>query len=70
MKKLTEIERKAILTCIYYVAKKFECDRYKLEVKYDKLNHYDEELDKRIQNTKELEEFYANLGEKFKEILK
>lgn len=70
MEKLTELEKQAVLTCVYYVEKSFECDRYKLEVEYNKLNRYDEKLDKKIENLKETEEFYANLGEKLKEILK
>lgn len=70
MEKLTELEKQAVLTCVYYVMKSFQCDRYKLEVEYNKLNRYDEELDKKIENLKGTEEFYANLGEKLKRFLK
>lgn len=70
MQKLTQSEKQAVLTCVYHVEKMFECDRCKLEVEYYKLNRYDEDLEKKIRNAKDVEEFYANLGEKLKEILK
>lgn len=69
MTKLTELEKQKAITCVYYVKKKFECDRYKLEMKYDKLGRYDEEYDKALEHAKEMEEFYSNLGEKLKEVL-
>ena len=69
MTKLTELEKQKAITCVYYVVKKFECDRYKLEVEYDKLGHYDEELDKKLEHAKEMEEFYSELGRKLKEVL-
>lgn len=69
MTKLTELEKEKVITCVTYLIKKFECDRYKLETEYDKLGHYDEELDKKLEHAKEMEEFYSNLGEKLKEVL-
>lgn len=69
MTKLTELEKQKAITCVYYVVKKFECDRYKLEVEYDKLGHYDEELDKKLEHAKEMEEFYSELGRKLQEVL-
>ena len=69
MTKLTELEKQKAITCVYYVVKKFECDRYKLEAEYDKLNHYDEELDKKLEHAKEMEEFYSELARKLKEVL-
>ena len=69
MTKLTELEKQKAITCVYYVVKKFECDRYKLEAEYDKLGHYDEELDKKLEHAKEMEEFYSELGRKLKEVL-
>ena len=69
MTKLTELEKQKAITCVYYVVKKFECDRYKLEVEYDKLGHYDEKLDKKLEHAKEMEEFYSELGRKLKEVL-
>lgn len=69
MTKLTELEKQKAITCVYYVVKKFECDRYKLEVEYDKLGHYDEELDKKLEHAKEMEEFYSELARKLKEVL-
>lgn len=69
MIKLTELEKQKVITCVYYQAKKFECDHYKLEVAYDKLGHYDEELDKQLEHTKEMEEFYSELSRKLKEVL-
>lgn len=69
MTKLTELEKQKAITCVYYVVKKFECDRYKLEDEYAELNHYDEELDKQLEHTKEMEEFYSELARKLKEVL-
>lgn len=69
MAKLTELEKQKTITCVYYVKKKFECDRYKLEMEYDKLGCYDEEYDKALEHAKEMEEFYSNIVEKLKEVL-
>lgn len=69
MTKLTELEKQKAITCVYYVEVKFRCDRYKLEVGYNKLNHYDEELDKKLEHAKEMEEFYSELARKLKEVL-
>ena len=69
MTKLTELEKQKVMACVCYQEKKFECDRYKLEVEYDKLGHYDEELDKKLEHAKEMEEFYSELGRKLKEVL-
>lgn len=69
MKKLTELEKQKAITCVSYVEGEFRCDRYKLEVKYDKLGHYDEELDKKLEHAKEMEEFYSELARKLKEVL-
>ena len=69
MTKLTEFEKQKVITCVGYIEGKFRCDRYKLEMEYDKLGHYDEELDKKLEHTKEMEEFYSNLVEKLKEVL-
>ena len=69
MTKLTELEKQKAITCVYYVVKKFECDRYKLEAEYDKLGHYDKELDKQLEHTKEMEEFYSELARKLQEVL-
>lgn len=69
MTKLTELEKHKAITCVCYQAKKFECDRYKLEVAYDKLGHYDEGLDKQLEHTKEMEEFYSELARKLQEVL-
>ena len=69
MIKLTELEKEKAIACVCYQAKKFECDRYKLEIAYDKLGRYDEEYDKALEHAKEMEEFYSNLGEKLKEVL-
>ena len=69
MTKLTELEKEKVIACVCYQVKKFECDRYKLEMEYDKLGHYDEELDRKLEHAKEIEEFYSNLGEKLKEVL-
>ena len=69
MTKLTELEKQKAIACVCYQAKKFECDRYKLEAEYDKLDHYDEELDKKLEHAKEMEEFYSELARKLKEVL-
>lgn len=69
MTKLTELEKQKTIACVCYQAKKFECDRYRIEVAYDKLGHYDEELDKQLERAKEMEEFYSELGRKLKEVL-
>ena len=69
MTKLTELEKQKVIACVSYQAKKFECDRYKLEIAYDKLERYDEEYDKALEHAKEMEEFYSNLGEKLKEVM-
>ena len=69
MAKLTELEKEKAITCVGYIEGKFRCDRYKLELAYDKLGHYDEEYDKALEHAKEMEEFYSNLGEKLKEVL-
>ena len=69
MTKLTESEKQKAITCVGYIEGKFRCDRYKLEIEYDKLGHYDEELDRQLEHAKEMEEFYSNLGEKLKEVL-
>ena len=69
MTKLTELEKQKAIACVCYQAKKFECDHYKLEIAYDKLGHYDEELDKQLEHTREMEEFYSELARKLKEVL-
>ena len=69
MTKLTELEKQKVITCVGYFEGKFRCDRYKLEIEYDKLGRYDEEYDKALEHAKETEEFYSNLGEKLKEVL-
>ena len=69
MAKLTELEKEKVIACVGYQAKNFECERYKLEIAYDKLGRYDEEYDKAFEHAKEMEEFYSNLVEKLKEVL-
>ena len=69
MEKLTELEKQKAIACVCYQVKNFECDRYKLEIEYDKLGHYDEELDRKLEHAKEMEEFYSNLMRKLKEVL-
>lgn len=69
MAKLTELEKEKVIACVGYVEEKFRCDRYKLEIAYDKLGRYDEEYDKALEHAKEMEEFYSNLVEKLKEVL-
>ena len=69
MAKLTELEKQKAITCVDYQAGVFACNRYKLEIAYDKLGHYDEEYDKALEHAKEMEEFYSNLAKKLKEVL-
>ncbi len=69
MEKLTELEKEKVIACVCYQAKNFECERYKLEIAYDKLGLYNEKYDKALEHAKEMEEFYSNLGEKLKEVL-
>ena len=69
MAKLTELEKQKAITCVGYIKDKFKCDRYKLELAYDKLGRHDEEYDKALEHAKEMEEFYSNLAEKLKEVL-
>lgn len=66
---LTELEKQKVITCINYIENNYRIDRYKLELEYDKLDHYDEELDKKIEQAIEREEFYSNLVEKLKVVL-
>ena len=69
MTKLTELEKQKAIACVNYVEIKFRFDRYKLEAEYDKLDHYDEELDKKLEHAKEMEEFYSELRRKLEELL-
>lgn len=69
MIKLTKLEKQKAIACVGYIEGKFRCDRYKLGVEYDKLGHYDEELDKKLEHAKEMEEFYSELGRKLQEVL-
>ena len=69
MTKLTELEKEKVIACVCYQVKNFECERYKLELSYDKLGRYDEEYDKSLEHAKEMEEFYSNLFEILKEVL-
>ena len=69
MTKLTELEKEKAITCVYYVAKKFECDTYKLEIAYDKLGRYDEEYDKALAHATETQASYSNPAQKLKEAL-
>ena len=69
MAKLTELEKEKVIACVCYQVKNFECERYKLELAYDKLGHYDEEYDKALEHAKEMNEFYSNLMRKLKEDL-
>lgn len=69
MIKLTELEKQKAIACVCYQVKNFECERYKLEIEYDKLGHYDEELDRQLEHAKEMNEFYSNLMRKLKEVL-
>lgn len=69
MTKLTELEKQKAITCVGYIEGKFRCDRYRLEAEYDKLSHYDEELEKKIYHAQEMEEFYSELARKLQEVL-
>lgn len=69
MFKMMKLGKQKAITCVWYVEGEFRCERYKLEAEYDKLNHYDEELDKKLEHAKEMEEFYSELGRKLKEVL-
>ena len=69
MTKLTGLEKEKVIACICYQVKNFECERYKLELAYDKLGHYDEEYDKALEHAKEMNEFYSNLMRKLQEVL-
>lgn len=69
MTKLTELEKQKAITCVNYVEIEFRCKRYKLEDEYAELNHYDEELEKKLDHAKEMEEFYSELARKLKEVL-
>ena len=69
MAKLTELEKQKVITCVGYIEGKFRCERYKLELAYDKLGRYDEEYDKALEHAKEMNEFYSNLMKKLKEVL-
>lgn len=69
MIKLTELEKQKTIACIGYVEAKFRCDHYKLEIASNKLGYYDEELDKKLEHAKEMEEFYSELGRKLQEVL-
>lgn len=69
MTKLSEFEKQKAITCVGYIEGRFRCDRYALEVKYDKLGHYDEVIDKALEHLKEMEEFYSELGRKLQEVL-
>ena len=69
MTKLTELEKQKAITCVWYVEGEFRCEHQKLEAKYDKLGHYDEELDKKLEHAKEMEEFYSELARKLQEVL-
>lgn len=69
MTKLTELEKQKAITCVSYQAMRFGNERCKLEIAYEKLDHYDEEYDKAIEHAKEMEEFYSGLTRKLKEVL-
>jgi len=69
MKKLTELEKQKTITCVSYIANKYMCDYYKLEAAYNKLDHYDEELEKQIKHARELEGLYFDLARKLEEVL-
>lgn len=69
MTKLTELEKEKTIACVCYQVKEFECERYKLELAYNKLGCYDEEYDKALEHAKEMNEFYSNLMKKLKEVL-
>lgn len=69
MIKLTKLEIQKVIACVNYVEIEFRCNRYKLEDEYAELNHYDEELEKKLEHAKEMEEFYSELARKLKEVL-
>lgn len=69
MAKLTELEKQKTITCVGYIEGKLRCDRYELELSYNKFGSYDEKCEEAIKRLKEMEEFYSNLGKKLKEIL-
>lgn len=69
MTKLTELEKQKTITCVGYIEGKFRCDRYKLEMEYDKMSCYNEELEKKIYHAQEMEEFYSELARKLQEVL-
>lgn len=69
MAKLTELEKQKTITCVGYFEGKFRCDRYKLEMEYDKMSCYNEELEKKIYHAQEMEEFYSELVRKLQEVL-
>lgn len=69
MTKLTELEKQKVITCVCYQMKRFTCDRYKLELIYDKFEEHNKALTEELEHTKEMEEFYSNLVEKLKEVL-
>ena len=69
MTKLTELEKQKVIACVCYVEEKFRCDRYKLEVGYNKMGFYNEELEKKICYMQEMEEFYSALARKLQEVL-
>lgn len=69
MIKLTELEKQKAIACVGYVEEKFRCDRYKLEVGYNKIGFYNEELEKKLEHAKEMEEFYSELARKLQEVL-
>lgn len=69
MIKLTKLEIQKVIACVNYVEIEFRCKHYKLEDEYAELNHYDEELEKKLEHAKEMEEFYSELGRKLQEVL-
>ncbi len=69
MIKLTKLEIQKVIACVNYVEIEFRCNRYKLEDEYAELNHYDEELEKKLEHAKEAERFYSELARKLKEVL-
>ena len=69
MTNLTELETDKVIARVCYHVQKFACERYKLEIAYDKLGRYDEEYDKALEHAKEMNEFYSNLMRKLKEVL-
>lgn len=69
MIKLTKLEIQKVIACVNYVEIELRCNRYKLEDEYAELNRYDEELEKKLEHAKEMEEFYSELARKLKEVL-